>query len=387
MARFQRGHLCGVDNCPSRLWKRVDGRNVCQYGHVNEFDVEIDDEGETALGGDGTGTTTSSHVRRIANIEGLTGNSRLSQRASQISQERKIHRKYGNAYTLLQMRCFQIILCKNTAFVIEELALTESASRYYKKIVKGLWVKLLSTLENYDIGHLVMINYLAIVEMNLPVSLDDFINITFKRRFNIERCEYALPRNFRIEIPISKLSSFHGHLDYDYKSHLRDSFPATYIKEHLQNSTLNYYSIMIRKLIQRKLPLELATLIKNYIDKHSIKFSFTDILSGPYKHPEDKLDEIIDKVATAYLRKNTLPCTVVNVEERQFAHLKDRIMNKCTFPDLLGWTDEQIEEYADYYASNVLPNIRNTNIATTSEYKDNNARKIAEALNDCFPTL
>lgn len=389
MARYQRGQQCGVDNCPSRLWKRVDGRNVCQYGHVNEFDVEINDEGETPMGGDGSaagGAASGNHVRRILNVEGLTGNSRLSQRASQISEERKVHRKYGNAYTILQMRCFQIILCKNTSFVIEELALTDSARAYYKKIVKGLWIKLLQASENYDIGHLVMINYLAIVQMNLPLSLDDFINITFKRKFNIERCEYALPRNLRIEIPISKLSSFHGHLDYDYKAHMRDPFVASYIRDHLQDSTLNYYSIMIRKLIQRALPIELATLVKNYVDKHSIRFTFIDILSGSYRHPEDKLDEIINRIATAYsFTNNKLPATIIPLQERQFAHLKRRITQETAFPDLLGWTDQQIAEYAEYYESNVLPNVRNTNIATSSEYKDKNTRKIAEALYDCFP--
>lgn len=44
MSTYIRGPVCGVDNCPSRLWRVINGRRTCQYGHVMEGDVEFNDD-------------------------------------------------------------------------------------------------------------------------------------------------------------------------------------------------------------------------------------------------------------------------------------------------------------------------------------------------------
>lgn len=396
MARYQRGQVCGVDNCPSRLWKRVDGRNVCQYGHVNEFDIEIDDEDDAFSNTAGGGGAGGGFNKRLLNVQGLTASHLMNSKVDQLSVEKKVQRKYGEDYKLLQVKCFQIILCKNTKFIIEELKFTKVNAEYYKTIVKGLWIKLLKMsvdkeLENksrdYDIGHLVIINYLAMVEMNLPLSLEDFIRITYKKKFNIERSEYCLPRSLRIQIPISKLSSFHGHLNYDYVANLRRRFCTSYIGSNLQDSKLNYFPIMVRKLVQKQLPLEIAILVKNYVDKHNIEFKFTTLLGKYQPHPEEILEEIMGKMESAYLSISDKehPKTIIEVREAQFTDLRNRITHKTGFVDLLQWTDEQISEYATYYSQNVLPNIHSTNIASSNEYKDRNSLQIAQALLGCFP--
>lgn len=394
MARYQRGQVCGVDNCPSRLWKRVDGRNVCQYGHINEFDIEINDEEEvfgSAAGGGGTGE----YSKRLTNVDGLTMSQNLRDRYTQITVDKAAIRKYGDDFKLLQIQCFQIILCKNTKFVIQELQMTSSNADYYKKIVKGLWIKLLKMSVNkeldtnskkYDIGHLVVINYLAIVEMNLPVSLDDFIRITYKRKFNIERSEYCLPRSLRIQIPISKLSSFHGHLDYDYMYRLRGRFCTSYVESNLSDKSLNYFPILVRKLIQRQLPLEIATLVKNHIDSNQIDLTFSTLLQKYQHHLEHILETIINKISGSYIESPEHHTkTVIDIPETQFVNIKKQMTYKTQFADLMQWSDAQIIEYADYYAENVLPNIHNTNVASSNEYKDSISLQIAQALLDCFP--
>ncbi|KAG5355632.1 hypothetical protein CJU89_5333 [Yarrowia sp. B02] len=45
---WERGPICGIDNCPSDLWRSAAGRLFCRYGHErqNEFEYDMEAEGE-----------------------------------------------------------------------------------------------------------------------------------------------------------------------------------------------------------------------------------------------------------------------------------------------------------------------------------------------------
>lgn len=411
MARYVRGQVCGVDNCPSRLWKRVDGRNVCQYGHINEFDVEINDDDEMLGGGGGGGGGGSAisggeFSRRLVNVAGLTTSLSVRNKVSRLSSEKTSARKYGEEFEKLQARCFQIILSKNTRFVIEELQMPSELASRYRKLVKLIWMKLLECSLNrrldtstgrYDIGHLCLINYLAMIEMNIPITLADYIKLTFNQKFNLERSEYCLPRELKVQIPISKIRIFHGHLLHNYSHLLTKRFAMCYIKERketFKKSRLNYYSLLVRTILNLFLPLEICKLVKNCVDLLKIDFSYSDLLENRL-HPELRLMSLVMIFSKVHFIVNPESFNIwycrytefaTNDNNQTFVNFRKQISFNSSFNQLRNWSDQQIMQFLQFYNRDVLPNISSSNIASSNEYKDRNELRIAKSIQDIFQT-
>jgi RNA polymerase I-specific transcription initiation factor RRN7 len=411
MSRYVRGQVCGVDNCPSRLWKRVDGRNVCQYGHINEFDIEINDDDEmmnNAGGGVGGGSIGGNmdFSRRLVNVTGLTTSLSIKNKLSRLSNDKISTRKYGEDFKKLQSRCFQIILAKNTQFLIKEFKLNQDESNYYISIVKKIWIKLLNNSINrkldgknkrYDIGQVILINYLAIIEMNLPISLIDFISLTYNKKFNIERCEYCLPRDLRIQIPISQLKTFHGYITNNYfQLIIKKKFYKQYIYENINDSELNYYPILIKILLLLYLPLDIGKLVKNYIDKYNITFRFKEMFENDYFiHPELKLMGLIIHLSKVYFTNNLeiyknwwFQYKKIKIKTKSLENgligFRKKIFNKSSFHSLWNWNENEIAQFADLYEEHILPNINASNISSNNEYKDRNELQIVNSLKEIF---
>lgn len=404
MAKYTRGQVCGVDNCPSQLWQRINGRNVCQYGHVNEFDIEINDEDEIMTNANGVGS--KDHSRRLDNVAGLTTSTAVRNKLLQISKDRMITRKYGEDFKKLQARCYQIILSKNTQFIINELKLSPYESKHYMATVKKHWIKLLSLSINkaldgnnktYKLSQVLMINYLSLIEMNLPIYLCDFINLTYNKKFNLLRCEYCLPKELRLQIPISQIKSFHGFLTINYFSQLlKRNFYKSYIMS-MSNNKLNYYPLLIKILLRLYLPLEIGKVVNNYIVKQNISFNYNEMYQDGL-HPELKLISIITILANVYFRQPSNREQFIewwyrynkfkDLEETGFIGLKQRLFDRdISFGKLMKWSDNQIMQYVEFYERDMLRNINANNIATNNEYKDRSSLKLAKSLTDLFPPL
>ena len=88
MSTYIRGPVCGVSNCPSRLWRIIDGRRTCQYGHVMEGDVEFNNEEDEVNAGVVT--------RRLNLTTSATGNfqSSLSGSRPKTCNDRRAARRF-----------------------------------------------------------------------------------------------------------------------------------------------------------------------------------------------------------------------------------------------------------------------------------------------------
>lgn len=126
-----RGPVCGVNNCRSRLWRTINGQKVCQYGHIREGDLEIDEE-------DGEVFT---QTRRL-NISTLTQSQAHS--IHEISQQKKLETEklYGTAGRNLFLRCYQHVLRAQVRWLIANKGLPRVA----EKIVKELWTVYLESI-------------------------------------------------------------------------------------------------------------------------------------------------------------------------------------------------------------------------------------------------
>lgn len=413
MARYVRGQICGVDNCPSRLWKRVNGQNVCQYGHVNELDVEIDDENEMLNNGSGNGNGTQDFSRRLNNVAGLTISQSARNKVSRLSNDKIQTRKYGEDFKKLKIKCLQIILSKNTKFITLKLNFNEEQRKIYFTIVKLIWIKLLNNHlsnknsnhnisnnnRNFNIGLVVMINYLGLIQMNYPIYLCDFINLTFDKKFNLEKSEYCLSRNLRIQIPISQLASFHGHLFYNFISKFNDDkFIRQYIKVNCNKNQcqLNYYPLLTRIILNLYLPIDLIKLINNFIEFNNFEFSFNKLIIENHIHPEFELISIIIIFIKIYFLNNSNEF-YINWYEKLInnsikskinlinpINLRKMIYFNSSFKDLFNWNDDQINIFINFYNKNILPNISSSNIASNNEFKDRNNLQIVKSIKELF---
>ena len=100
MSQWIRGPICGVDNCRSRLYRSTDGMKICQYGHVMEGNVEInDDQDENFVS-----------TRRL-NLQ--LDNGGFSIALQNIATRQETSKKvYGTNGKMLYWRCLQVLLKK-----------------------------------------------------------------------------------------------------------------------------------------------------------------------------------------------------------------------------------------------------------------------------------
>ncbi|SCU82971.1 LAME_0C03532g1_1 [Lachancea meyersii CBS 8951] len=141
MSTFFRGPICGTDNCRSRLWRIIDGRRTCQYGHVMEGDVEFNDDEDDI---NSMGVVT----RRLNLTTNASGSFRSSMNSqSQSSQKTSDSMKvYGEEADRLFLKCFQHILKLQCRWLI----VNQKFPAVFEEIVKIMWMRLMKSLGEED---------------------------------------------------------------------------------------------------------------------------------------------------------------------------------------------------------------------------------------------
>lgn len=132
MSSYIRGPICGVGNCPSRLWRIIDGRRTCQFGHVMEGDVEFNDEDEDA-------TNAGVVTRRLNLTTNATGNFQSSFNTSQLqsSQIEEGGKKiFGPEARILFIKSLQFTLKRQSRWLVEEYNLPQE----FDKVIKIIWI-------------------------------------------------------------------------------------------------------------------------------------------------------------------------------------------------------------------------------------------------------
>lgn len=232
MSTYIRGPVCGVSNCPSRLWRIIDGRRTCQYGHVMEGDVEFNNEEDEVNAGVVT--------RRLNLTTSATGNfqSSLSGSQSQNLQRPAGGKKiYGSEANILFLKAFQLILKQQSSWLIREMNFPTE----FDQIVKLIWMQYLKWINEEEVRQepsesnssdeeessaynsrmalgrfqlnmlsAVTIMYMAAVHLGLPAYTSDFVKWIASARFPYYKAIRKLPETWREKLPSSHLRLLEG---------------------------------------------------------------------------------------------------------------------------------------------------------------------------------
>lgn len=225
MSTYIRGPVCGIANCPSHLWRIIDGRRTCQYGHVMEGDVEFNNDDDEASN---AGVIT----RRLNLTTNATGNFQSSFSASQsqnLQRSQRSKKIYGYEANLLFLKAFQFILKKQTTWLIRKMKF----SNEFDRVVKIIWASYLKSINEDELqaasisgggivdddsnedaegqrlsGHFklnmvstIAILYMASVHMGLPVYTCDFVKWASSAKLPYFNSNDTLPESWREKLP------------------------------------------------------------------------------------------------------------------------------------------------------------------------------------------
>ncbi|SMN21899.1 similar to Saccharomyces cerevisiae YJL025W RRN7 Component of the core factor (CF) rDNA transcription factor complex [Maudiozyma saulgeensis] len=306
MSTFIRGPVCGIDNCPSQLWRIIAGRRTCQYGHVMEGDVEFNDDDDNMAN---SGVIT----RRLNLTTGATGNFQSSFNNSQLNLSQKTAKDkkvYGEKARKLFLRSFQYILRHQVTWLIKEQSFPED----FEDIVKTIWMEHLKIMNNdikdgrdffsnadnetsryntqedssdssdieatepasgfhgvtklkLSIHTMIAILYLSAVHLNLPVYINDFTSYICATTFPYHKANHILPKNWRDKLPNYYLGLLSGK-KIPKDGQLINKIIFTCTKIHFTrkfNCEVNIKTLLLKLTLQTRLPPEFFLFTTNVI--------------------------------------------------------------------------------------------------------------------------
>ncbi|CAI4043766.1 Rrn7p SKDI_10G1880 [Saccharomyces kudriavzevii IFO 1802] len=281
MSTFIRGPICGADNCPSRLWRIINGRRTCQYGHVMEGDVEFNDDED-----DLTGLSAGVITRRLNLTTNATGSFQSSQLSnSQLlqQQQRRSHKKFkkliGHDAKLLFLKSFQFILKRQTCCLIEDMQFPEE----FDHVVKIIWLKILKTINDQPQEELrlrlhmtstISILYLASTHLSLPVYTCDYIKWICSAKMPYFQASELLPKAWRTRLPNYYVSILEGSISpFDGQLYNKIALTCGTIQFNQSfNSEISCQGLLLKLVMQYTLPPQFY-----FFTKQMIEFEETDI--------------------------------------------------------------------------------------------------------------
>lgn len=199
-----RGPVCGVDNCPSRLYKSLDGQKICQFGHVLEGDFEFNDD-------DGDFVQTRRLQLKVNEVGNLVHKSQVQQ------EKRSVKKLSGNQAREVVLRCLQVILKSQVNAVVKELyGNDEKFKQELEMVVKLNWIRLLEYYMRDDsvkdddikfqvkqntklplINDTIFLVYYSILQLNYyPIYLPDMVRLLASNKFPAIRTKHVLPEKY-----------------------------------------------------------------------------------------------------------------------------------------------------------------------------------------------
>lgn len=406
MSTYIRGPVCGVGNCPSRLWRIIDGRRTCQFGHVMEGDVEFNDEDEDA-------TNAGVVTRRLNLTTSATGNFQSSFNSSQIqnSQVEEGGKKiYGPEARLLFIRAVQFTLKRQSRWLINEHNLPQE----FDKVVKIIWMKILKSIEfdsnnsefsqgteapvfdsNEDqdryyetlqrrrdknryrlsLVSTLAILYMSSVQLGIPIYTWDLIKWAMSGRLPYFKSNDKLPEPWKIQLPnyyLGVLEGGKGPQEGQLFFHIAQLCAKTNFIEEF-NHRVNYECLIFKLVLLNILPPEFflfaIQLVRITCNEEDFNLSI-----------DDKPQSWIDLQIVAYflltvrwvLRYDTESYQVRWIHsliQRQRRHdvsldTVDRNIvklsqNQRPEEQAFEWTDEEISQYLSWVEEAFLPLQRN----------------------------
>ncbi|SCU85795.1 LADA_0D09736g1_1 [Lachancea dasiensis] len=384
MSTFFRGPICGTDNCRSRLWRIIDGRRTCQYGHVMEGDVEFNDDEDDI---NSMGVVT----RRLNLTTNVTGSFRSSMN-SQLQNSQKndeFPKVYGAEADRLFLKCFQHILKLQCEYLISY----QKFPRAFRECVKLMWMNLLKDMGKDGITNVsstksaqgaaqksdklglsllssVTLLYLAGAYLKLPVFWFDFLGWICSMKLLYFQANKHLPELWRRQLPNFYLQVLEGgrapsnaHF-YHKLAHMcsRLDAPSTF------GTRIAIEPLLVKLLLRLRLPPHLffhvVQLVRICEDKSS---HYTFALNGNsrsrvnklYEHAEIRMigyfilclrykllqeDEFLTRYCIAWLKQDHLGCG-------------DDILTSLSYTPvtLETWNDRSTEHYLHWMEKHYLP--------------------------------
>lgn len=365
---YIKGPVCGVDNCPSVLYRHADGHKICQYGHVQEGDIEINDDQDDNF-----------VVTRRLGFNQING--KLLAKGPKVKFSKR-KRLTGNPGKEMYLKCLQIIFKYQIKAVINELFPPDKQfEQELNKVVKIYWIRLLdSYLKNPSIRsnsvnfntrpgarlptvfETAFIVYYSILKLNYyPIYFHEFVSLLKTNKVPFLKTIHLLPPINQQLLPFAYFASIEMNLTGDLDLQLR--LLVKKIGLPTIEKQLNYFYPFIFKVFSQELllpnSLELFALVHNLCTRVNYDFKLT----GSEQRQKTLAPDVMVaafmvlavKIYFIYLNKtkplnykdwlnnlHKFDTTRINKSEFSSKKQQESIYN------LIEWSDDKINSYCDY---------------------------------------
>lgn len=348
-----RGPICGVDNCRSRLYRLSAGRKFCQFGHVMEGNLEIDDDdGEAYV-----------QTRRLNILISDTGFGSNASRLSTPAAAEKKTRLYGASGRVHHYKCLQYILKKLIGPIAGHLCPGNTAfEQNLRAAVKLQWVQWVRA--TFSTGGLLLMDlyvlvFMAMRKMNQhPAYIDQYIHMLKHSKVPFFNAVALLPAHMTALMPVLSSMKLSIHAapveDLFYRYVLRWAYrlgsPADWVLP------LDYfYPQVFRLYTDLRLPDAPHLLLVFHKLAHDATGGQLDIVASKsvfHLFPDARVVGFMFVVLRLYLIG--APRVVDTAEwvkwmaSARLLPLYDEMYQKMDMHTLLGLSELQINEYCDW---------------------------------------
>lgn len=400
--RWIHGPVCGVDNCRSRLYRSSDGHKVCQYGHVMEGNIEInDDQDENYV------TTRRLNIT----LTGVGGEFALLSQAAAlqsrgITKSKESKKLYGVAAKKLYLRCLQLSLQHKIRAVVAELCPGRHRKEFEHSLVAIVRVYWLRVLDEYILAiedphrrapsavDALALIYLAVLRLNfVPVYLVDLVPRINDNVIPFMKCLHLLPKELLEALP----SYFHKSIQPPYPITVNElaravrTLAPTVGQAHMAVPPTFYYPMALLVLRESLLLPNAPALFCICCDL--LKRMELNIGHQP-KSPELAFPETVVLSVVVSVVLNEIAALPFSVD-RWLAALDEHEQNsEFSFAhkdigdvDLLNWSNFKVEKYCQWLYNNIVP--AKNKVGSDGNYSDELSiadKRLFQIFEDTEPT-
>ncbi|CAM9011169.1 unnamed protein product [Wickerhamomyces anomalus] len=413
-----RGPRCGVDNCRSKFYRSVDGRRICQFGHVNEGHIEFNDDDDDNF-----------IVTRRLNIPTVTtGLSQASQITPGLQKDEAKRKLYGAAGRELYYKCFQCVLKSQIKSLINDHGLPE----ILEVVVKRYYVQYISMLndidtveksngkldddddeeeeehgeyrdsegfttqdtsftndtsnEDHEFGftklptHIdsLALCYLGCRYLNLPIFINDFVQWTTTNRIPYMRASFNVPKVLRDKLSMGKVRSFEPKRP-PLKGDLCFAISKVATSLNLNHLELNYEPLLFKAIKELILSPQIYFATKKFLKLKLIKLDIKPFKgtktaqSYINEFPEIKLISIIISITKLYFINGSVNENQPTYDWKKWKELLGNLdldqdddnknfhnvltqllLSKNSSLEVIDWDEEKTNKYLDWFTHKIV---------------------------------
>lgn len=334
MLLYTRGPVCGVNNCPSRLWRQLEGHKVCQYGHILESDFLYEDE---------PGDYQSNVLR---NSQFSAHSQAHREHLEQLEMEKQDSVLWGMQGKCQFLKCYQYILKAQISW----LRTNRDAPPSLQKVVKKLWTLYLEgesaedrtwedtgdsitkqrvmnvrnkrhktvngQLFSIPIIHSVILCYIGCLLINFPLYANDFIRFCLANQLPYMKTLREIPDEMKKRLPPEYIPSLEAtFLPSNGEFYHAFSVVAARLALFEHGNSISLFSLMesfekrlsinpqlllIKIVKEFLLPKEVIIMTLNLIQECQLSFSWTNEKNHALRSPEVRLVSILISIVKIY---------------------------------------------------------------------------------------